>query len=363
MIVENKNPTVSLRVSGNRTDLNRLSSENISVIVDLAQIYEPGTHEIMYSYYYPGDVSATTTPVIERNPGVVTLVVEKRISKNVDVVINYTGKLPGNGEFIYDKENVELDNTQIMVTGPQSVIDQITQAVITVDLNDRRESFSEQLVYTLCDENGAPVDVAMVTTNVESVNLMLKIHMVKEVPLTYTVIDGGGATADTSSITVEPRSIKISGSRAQVEELKGIELGTIELGKILKDTQLTFDIVLPEGVNNETGITEAVVDVEFPSLMTKTLAISDIRAENVPEGMKVDMLTQVLEIMLRGPRNTVKDMKPAHVTVSVDFSSVTNSSTTWAVEISFAEGFESVGAVGNYSVSATLKDASEVEDE
>ena len=113
----------------------------------------------------------------------------------------------------------------------------------------------------------------------------------------------------TSSITVEPRTIRVSGSDTLLEQLEELELGTINLAELLEDTVLTFPVVLPEGVNNETGITEVKVDVQFPELVTRTFNVTEIHAENVPEGMEVDMITQALEVKIRGPKALVRAMK------------------------------------------------------
>lgn len=352
MIVTNKNPTVTLRISGNRTDLTKLSEENISITADVSKIYEAGEPVINYSYGFPGDVSQGAFTIEERYPTGIALVVENRISKNVDVTVNYLGNLPEN--YIYDKENAQLDNPQITVTGPESVIEKITHARVDVDLEGRTESFSEALVYTLCNEADEPVDVAMVTTNVESVNLLLKIHRVKEIPLVVTVENGGGATEQTSSITVEPRTIRVSGSEAQLEGLTQIQLGTIQLGKILDDSQLTFDIVVPEDVTNETGISQATVDIKFPNLLTRTLTVTNIRTVNVPADMALDMITQALEITVRGPIELVESLKETDITVLVDFSGASVGTATAAAQISFGTAFAEVGAMGDYTVSATL---------
>ena len=173
--------------------------------------------------------------------------------------------------------------------------------------------------------------------------------------------NGGGATEQTSSITVEPATIRVSGSEAQLEDLEQIQIGTIELGKILKDSQLSFDIVVPEDVTNETGITQATVDIKFPNLKTRTLTVTNIRAVNVPANMKLDMITQALELIVRGPIELVDSLKETDVTVLVDFSQATIGTATASAQISFGSAYAEVGVMGDYTVSATLteKDPSE----
>ena len=122
-------PTVTLKLSGNRSDLNKVNSSNITVVVDLSKVYEAGTANLRYSISYPGDVPAGALNEESRYPGTIAIEVEHRIKKDVPVNIRYVGEL--SEDFIVDKENKILDYSTVTVSGPESVIDQITQAIIS----------------------------------------------------------------------------------------------------------------------------------------------------------------------------------------------------------------------------------------
>jgi YbbR domain-containing protein len=346
-------PEVSLHLEGNRTDLNKLNSSNITIAVDVSRIGESGTHSLTYTPSYPGDVANNAITVLSRTPSTITLEVEERVSKGVPVDILYNGSL--SEDYMADKENKLLDYETINITGPKSVIDRIAMARIEVDLDGRVESISEQFRYTLCNEKGEPVDAALVTTDAEAVTLTLRIVRVKQLELTVNVIDGGGATSDTSSITIEPQTIRVSGSDTLLEGLESLELGTINLGEMLTDEILTFPIKLPEGITNETGVLEATVNVQFPELGTKTLKVKDFKAINVPAGLKADIITQVLEIQIRGPKGSIDMIEAKDVTVTVDFANEQIGTAT--VKASITINAEGVGAVGIYNITATLRKA------
>lgn len=359
MITSNENPTINLRLKGNRTYLVELYSSDISVVVDVSKISKAGTVRVAYEEKFPGNIPDNAIEVQTRNPDAITLVVEERINKAVNVVINY-GKTNVPEGFICDKEGVVFsDNiSTVTVTGPKSVIDQITQAVIDIDLTDRRESIiDEAFVYTLCNEDGEPVDAQMVKTNVGEVELTLRIQRYKDIKLEVEVIDGGGATEKTSSIKVTPEKIRISGNETLLEKIEDtMIIGTVDLSKLLEDTQLTFPITLPESVTNETNLTEAIVDVKFPSLRIKKLNVTDITAVNVPEGLEVDMITQMLEIKVRGPIALVEAIRESDISVTVDFSQAELGTATMRADVTIDSNFTDVGIVGTYQVSATLQE-------
>ncbi len=358
LMITSETPTVNLRLQGNRTDLIELNQGNITVLSNVYSIVAPGTHRLNYTVSYSG-VPDNAITVLSGDPNLVELKIENKITKNVPVKIDYGDSKVPDG-FIADKENVVLDYRVIQVSGPQSVVDKVKQAKIEVDLNQQDQTLIGTFDYALCDDEGEPVDVKMVTTNVEAVNLQLTIQRVKEIKLTVAVIDGGGATAASSSITILPEeTIRVSGSDALLEGLDTLELGTINLAELQRDASLKFPIVLPEGITNQTGLTEATVQVRFPNLRTKRFSVTEINVINVPEGMEVDMITKALEVTVRGPIARVNAMNETDITVTVDFAGAQPGTATMKAEVTIGSNFSDVGAMGAYSVSATLQEAEE----
>lgn len=357
MITSESIPTISLTLRGNRSEMNKLSNANITAVVDLSQVYEPGQQQLTYRIIYPEGVSQSSFEVIGQSPNQITLDVEKRVPKEVPVNVVYTGELPE--EFTADTSNHELSSTVVNIIGPSSVVEEITQAQIEVDLSGREETIVESFAYTLCNEAGEAVDAKQVVTDVGEIELKLKIQKIKEVPLTVTVVDGGGATEKTSQIEIDPKTIKVSGSETVLDELESINIGTINLGELTEDTQLTFSIKIPENVTNLTGVTEAVVDVKFPELGMKTLTITNISALNVPEGMQAELDTKALSVTVRGPKAQIEAIKETDVSATVDFKDAKAGSSSFTAEITINSGFSGVGAVNTYSVTATLRAGTE----
>ena len=352
MITEMEQKTVNLQLEGNRIDLDKLNSSNITLTVDVSKIDAAGVYNLSFTPSYPGDIPNNSMTVLKRDPGAITVHVEQRISKEVPVEIDYAGTLAEG--YMADKENKVIDYESVNISGPKPVVDQITSARIGVDLEGKNETISGQFTYSLCDEKGEPVDAQLVTTDVEAITLTLKILQVKEIDLVVDVIDGGGATKDTSSITIEPQTIRVSGSDSVLEGLSSLNLGMIDLSTMLEDEKLTFPIKLPEGVTNETGVTEATVDVQFPELAVTTLTVDNFQTANIPAGLEAEVITKRLEIQIRGPKKVVEQVKEEDITIVVDFAQEQVGTATIKPQIVI--NAENVGAVGIYNVTATLKE-------
>lgn len=359
MITGGRNATVNLRLSGKRADLINLDSSNITIEADLSKLEKGERVEVVYSIRYPGNIPPSAIEVLSQEPSVVTLAIEEWDEKNVDVKIDYGGTAQPEGYLAMLEESV-LSEDKIKISGPVSILDQITQAVISVDLTDRTETFSEQYSYTLCNENGEPVDLKeQVKVDDDGlVRLDLTILRLKEVPLWIEIIDGGGATSDNSIITIDPEVLQIAGNEQVLERIERIELiGEINLGEIEEETELTFAIDLPENVKNITNLTEATVTVSFPNLMTKVFNAKNFIAINVPAGMEAEIQTKEMQVTLRGPASLVRKMTDEDVSVIVDFANAAMGTTTVRGSVQVGSDYAAVGQMGNLSVTATLREA------
>lgn len=353
LMIVSERPTVTLDLVGTRANLNDLNESNINVICNVASIVTPGTHQLTYNVAYPGNIPSGSVTRQKSVPDMVTLKVENRITKQIQVVPDYMGTTVPEG-MIADKENLILDHPTIEISGPQSVMDQITQAVIQVDLSGQTETVVGEYSYTLCNDAFEPVDAQLVTTNVELVNLKLPIRWVKEITLELNVIEGGGATKLTSVIDIQPKTIRVSGSASLLDDLDVLQIGTIDLGTLEAGLALNFDIVLPEGLTNETGISQAKVDVKFPNLMVKTFLVDNIVLENIPQGMEAELITQLLEVKLRGPAGLMENITAADIKAVVDLSQAAAGTDKFAVQIVLDSEFAGLGALNSYTVMVAL---------
>lgn len=351
-------PKVNLKLYGNRSDLNKLDNTNIILKVDVSNVAEPGEHSLAFTISYPGDINENEIQVQSRDPGRITIAVEKLIRKEVPVEVIYSGTLAEG--YIVDKSDVTLDYEKVSISGPESAVDKIAKAIIKVDLEGRTESFSESYRYTLCDEEGNAVDAGRVVTNAAEVKHTMIIRKVKEIPLRVNLIAGGGVTAETVEVHIDPETIRIAGSEATLEDLDELVLGTVDLSKITGMTRMDMDVVLPTGVTNITGVTKAGVIIRVKERQTKTFIIgpNQIQLLNVPEGMQATLVSQSLTITIRGTQEQLDQMTAADILVQVDLSGETKKGmVTLKSTIKLPDKFQGAGPVNAPSVSVELTEA------
>lgn len=357
MITYQSATSVNLELSGTRTDLAKVNAGNITVKADLSNIYEPGNQiAVSYTTSFPGNVANNAFVTESRSPSRIYLNVERRVSKSIPVEVKWGGSVPDG--FIADRENKLLEYPTVQISGPESVANQIEKAVIEVDLTDQRESISWDSSYTLCNGADEPVDAELITTDVDQIHLEVRIQRVKDIALTYHLVEGGGAKAENVEISLSTDKIRVSGSEAALD-LMGDQLvvGTIDLSEVASNMNKTFTIPLEEGITNLTGISEVTATITLKGLSTKEFQISQITPVNIPDGLEVELITQVLNLRVRGPVDQIARLKLGDVRVVVDFTGAEIGTTTFPVRAVFTDGFRDVGILGTLSVSASVMEA------
>lgn len=357
MITYQSAKAVSLHLSGSRGDLNKLSpGSNLVARADLSSISEPGESiPLNYAPVYATDVSSSDITVESRSPAQIFVNVDYRRTKEIPVQIKWTGTRSEN--YIYDTENVQLDNPMITISGPASVADRIDHAEIEIDLSEQVESISQSYRYTLCDESGEPVDAEQILTSAEAVRVDMQIQRIKEMALYVNLIYGGGATEQNTTVELSQQTIRVSGSEAVLAEMGNTyTVGSIVLADLERSkNEVTFPITLPEGVTNQTGVTEVKATVRFSNLVTKEFTLDTFEMNNVPNGLKAEIINASLTVKVRGPAEEVSKLTEKDIFAMVDFSAAEVGTSTYKASIVFGAGFEHVGALKTNSVSATVQ--------
>lgn len=355
MITGRSAQTISVNLSGKRSDLNKINNGNLTAKVNLSKIDAPGEGiPLPYTLNYPDNVSANDFTEESRTPAYIYVDVDTRRTKEVPVYTKWTGSR--SEDYIYDTENAVLDYPTITVVGPAAVADQIDHARIEIDLTEQVKSISDSFRYTLCDADGEPVDAERITTNVEEVRLELPIQRIREVKLTADVIYGGGANAQNTSVEIEPKSIRLSGGDAVLAEIGDtLTVATLNLADIERSQDLQYTLTLPEGVTNQTGVSEVTVRVKFSGLIYREFTLETFQSINIPAGMSAEIINANLTVKVRGPAEEINRLTAEDISAVVDFSAAEVGTATYKATIVFAEGFPNVGALKTSSVSATLQ--------
>lgn len=346
--------TLTLRFAGKRSSISKLLANPPTVTVDLSVISGAGQFQLPYSPVYPSGVSSNSVSIAGGSVDYVTVMVEKMVSKSIPVDGIYNGGTQDG----YTAEPVEFSPEVITVSGPDAEVAKVSKAWVNIQRENLSKSVEEAMQFILIDADGKEVNSDLLTVSQDTITVSIPVVMQKDVTLTANLIYGAGATEENTTIKIEPTSVTLKGDSETLGELNQIVLGTIDLTKFSSTFAETYSIAIPNGTTNVTGVSEATVTVEVTGLSTKKLSASNIQVSNVTEGYAADIITQSLDITLRGNAAALDDVAEENIRIVADLSDLgeTTGSFTVAAKV-LVDGFGDVGAVGDYKVSVTLSKA------
>lgn len=359
MIVTEKIPTVTLKLRGNRSDLNNLKNSDITLIADLSRINDAGVQSLAYSISYPGNFASNAFEELSRTPGLITLEIVEWSTKEVPIVVNPVGEVPPEYIPYTDREDIVLDREKITITGPKDVVDQITHARVNVILENQTQTISQGYRYTLCNAKDEPVDAAKIQVNAAEVHVTLKIQRVKELQLKVEIdYQDSGLTEEHLSIVYSQPTIKVAGNETMLESLSNpLVLRTIKISEILENGTFRIPLSLSKEFENLSGLEEVTVTISFNGLKPVMLPVSNIIPGTPPEGLTIsDVGTKICMIMLLVPEQQAELIKPEDLEIQVDLTNAKPGEGLYRAQIVVTNTeFKDVAVVGTYNIVVELE--------
>ena len=216
-----------------------------------------------------------------------------------------------------------FDQDSITVSGEQLAVANISHALVTVDISGATESFSTVSEFQLIDYNGEVIENSTFRTSVETVEVNVPILMIKELPLEIDFTESPGSTLEDVVVDIDPKAITVSGDSRSIGRLERVVLTEIDLSKLTGDTSFTVPIPVPSGSTSVSGETEATVSIQFKdSVATQVFEASNISYVNEPEDSTVTVVSNALEVTLRGPAAELADVTDHNIRVVGDLTDI-----------------------------------------
>lgn len=324
---------------------------NITATVDVSQCTEPGEYQLTCTPKLPSNID-TTGAYFPDSAQVVTVVIDNLATETKTLELKLEGSVADGyqaGAPVFDPETVELSGTAEQLA-------QVSRAVVILEADGLKQSYSGRLPITLLDENDEPITDTNISMSEETAYLTLPVGVMKEVPLTVSFIPGGGATGDGNvEVDIQPKTINVIGTEEAVAGLTEISLGSIDLSTVLDTSVITMPIRLSSALDNASGITEAQVTVTIKGLSTRSLDVSNIEITNVPDGYTVEKVTQTRTIVIRGSESALEQVDPNQVWIVADMSKITATGTNSVPVTVYLNASDEVGVVGEYRIVVNIK--------
>lgn len=316
MLTGGEGQTVTVEISGRRSDLKELNSSSLEAIADVSNIDRPGEYEVSWTLDPPSTVASGDISLVSANYNKIKVKVsEYKERPEIPVTVEYTGELPPG----YVRDPAVLNYPTIPVSGPAEEVSKIDHAIVTVDLNDATSNITNELEYRFVDKEGQELSLSeFVTSSVPVVRVSVPVLAYKQVDLKVKLIPGGGATAQDVVCTIEPATIGVTGPEDVLSRLGSIEIYEIDLGQFNENKTWTVTPDLPAGVTNRASETSVKITLSFRGLTTKRFSIPCSSFTRINDVETMDFGEQSVVITVRGKAAAVNALTMEDIRIVAD---------------------------------------------
>lgn len=344
--------TVDLTLQGPKSELDRLSVDDISAYVDVSGITKAGEAALEIQTTLPSGITVTN-----QSASLISVYIDKSISKKVPVRVTHLS-------YVFEPFSIgtpEPSVSSVTVTGPAAELEKIDYALVSLDLMDLgriEKSITTTGIPVLKDANGDDITNVYVKLQTNEITVRLPVYTQKAVKL-VPIYEHGYYNSGYVTASVVPETITVKGDPDELAHLN-------EVGLLIDETEVNDNgssesyIEVPIGdlgtVENISGYTSAKVSFKHVNTDTFKFTVKNISVRN-PGNLDYIMESSEIDIVLRGTSvaRSLLGESGNHVKASVDLSGLSMKSgfVTVPVEIEIV-GIANLYPVNSYEMALTV---------
>lgn len=329
--------TVSYEVRSR--DQSRISASDFNASIDLGDMYDiTGAVPIAVEVVNNKDL---IIGAVASKPSIVRVSIEDLQRKEFTLTTKITGT-PSDG---FSVGEVKLDKTNVVVTGPVSVIGQISQIGVEIDVTglDSDESGRAELKYFDANGNAFVISDNRVSKSFDNVGYSLVMLNGRTLALNFDV---GGTAAQGYKFTGAESTTKSIQVRGQPEVLEGLDSITVPASVLsvegaTGDVNITVDIknFLPANVT-AVGDTKVNVTLKVEALDKKslTLTVNDLNIVGAKPGAATNIVPEKITVVVSGLSANLESVTNADLKATLDVSEMNVGSNTGSLKFEPATG-------------------------
>lgn len=252
-LVEGVPTEVRVHLRGPRNAIFDINPSVLKAYVNLKNAHV-GQENIAINFTAP-----TGTFIDSMTPENVTVTVDEYMVKELQVQAQPLGTVPND---IAIKES-KIMPTTVTIAGPAHLVSKAAYAVIRINLDKHRESFTEVGEILPVDTSGNVVEGLTVTPKGAQIQYDLeRIRMEKKVPVQANVVGNVPVGYTVKRVVVEPKELTIVGKESILNGIDGVKTIDIPVNGATGSFTGNYSFVLPEGVATSTDRVVVKVEIE-----------------------------------------------------------------------------------------------------
>ncbi|HEX2910938.1 MAG TPA: CdaR family protein [Chloroflexia bacterium] len=313
--------SVRVTVWGQADLVSTISPTQIRPYLDLSGYKQAGTYNVEVKLK-PGSIPADLNSKIE--PKTISVLLENHVEKSIPVKIVREGEV--NPDY-YLEGDIKASPSQVSVSGPESDVNQVNQAIVRVNLSNRVGNLGASLPVQLADNGGAPLPAnnnLTVTPGVVNVSATINYKLgTRTVPVRVVTsgnpADGyiaGTAKSDPTLVTIS------SGDGDLLGKVNYVETEPVDISGSTSDVTRTVTLKPPQNVTVQ-GSSKVDVSIGIVPFQTSASVEVPVQYYNQSPDLRYIYNQNSITLTLSGPYQAFQPTLPLNkITAKVNLQNL-----------------------------------------
>ncbi|OZV11341.1 hypothetical protein CIW83_15315 [Tissierella sp. P1] len=313
VIMEPEEATVSVKVTGKKSDMAKFSREFIKAEVDLSG-YSEGQVKV------PINISldqSSNIKIVGREPENVLFTFDKIITKTQSVTVKTKGNLDPN----YVLGDILTKTQSVLLKGPRSLVNKVADVVAVVDISGRKENINVTEPIKLIDDEKN--DVRGVEYEPSVVDVSIPVFRIVTVPIELNLQTEPPENYEITSITINPNKITLKGGN-DIANLTFIQTKPVDINYLMENADVPVELDLPENVSllnpNEKVTISLKIEENFTKSFEYTLDEVDIRNLDGELTIDKDDHSKTVQVLAKGSKEAIENLTKEDLIPYLDFN-------------------------------------------
>lgn len=344
---------VKVDMSGERSVVANVDRQDLLVQADLTGVTSAGEYTVHLSVT---DRLGRDFDNLSTTPKEVTVRFDRTVKKTLSVTVDLSRLTYPDGYVIGD----DYVNVQsVTISGPESDVSKVASCVVRPEKAGgitKTEVLTADLILLDAEGNEVPSDYITMSSDTASVTVPLL--KTKRLPITVDFLKvPEDFPLDELRYTLSKEDLLVAGPESSINSMTELSVGYIDF-RDLDGGEYNFNLNLPAGFINLEGDESITVSIDTTGIISRTMSVSEIRLENVPDGYTVTPVTTAIrDVTVYGRSDIMETLTEEDLVAVVDLSDMDLSEgTSSAIANLSAPGMGLVWCSGTYRVQFSVQE-------
>jgi YbbR domain-containing protein len=302
------NPTVTVVISGSRSDMKGLTESEIDITADLSGLGK-GENQIQLTVSLPNEMKLQSI-----SSGKVRVTIESLVTAEKPIQIKYQGEIPEGKE----PGAISILPPTVQVSGAVSSIEKVLYVEAVVSVDDLKNT-SQELEVDLIPMDKDDVLVSYLFLSQKQVTINVTLLELKTVPLNVDVTGSvsSGFVLDSKKI---PETITIKGTSDEISKIVSVAGAPIDIGGEKASVDIPIQLSLPVGIEVADASVNPTLSLVISPVSTKTFSYEgdSLTILGLSAGLAVDLPSQSIILTIQSSADVAEDLEARDFTLSLN---------------------------------------------